>query len=119
MMLTSDHEEWMTDVLKNHREEALNRVSSLLANATTDENGCRITGTQTRQKVRFHGGQTASYRFIYSVLNQEVLAYDEVIRHRCNNPLCINPEHLEVGSRQENKHDDWLFAAYGVDPMCL
>lgn len=119
MMLTSDHEEWMTAILNDHREEALNRVSSLLANTTTDSNGCRITDTKTRQKVRFLGGQTASYRFIYSVVNEEVLAFDEVVRHRCHNPLCINPDHLEIGSRRENKHDDWMFAAYGVDPMCL
>jgi len=119
MTLLSAHEEWMATILEHHRDEALERVSSLLENTTRDENGCCVTATTTRQKVRFHGGQTAAYRFVYSVMNEEVLSYDEVVRHRCHNPLCINPDHLEIGSRRENKHDDWLFAAYGFDPMCL
>ncbi|WP_410468852.1 hypothetical protein [Aestuariicoccus sp. MJ-SS9] len=37
------------------------------------------------------------------------------MRHRCHNGLCINPNHLEVGSRADNKRDDWEAAAYGVD----
>lgn len=119
MNLTSDHEDWMANILENHRDEALHRVSSLLADTTTDENGCQVTATTHRKKIRFQGGQTTAYRFIYSVVNEVTLGYDEVVRHRCHNARCINPEHLEVGSRRDNKHDDWLFAAYGVDPMCL
>lgn len=29
----------------------------------------------------------------------------KVIRHRCDNPPCINPHHLEIGSTQENDRD--------------
>ena len=46
---------------------------------------------------------------------REVLAFEDVVRHRCHNGLCINPDHLEAGSRADNKRDDWEFAAYGVD----
>jgi hypothetical protein len=28
-----------------------------------------------------------------------------IIRHRCDNPPCVNPAHLEVGTRQDNVHD--------------
>jgi hypothetical protein len=28
-----------------------------------------------------------------------------IIRHRCDNPLCCNPNHLQVGTRQENMKD--------------
>jgi HNH endonuclease len=41
--------------------------------------------------------------------------YDDVVRHRCNNRLCINPEHLEIGSRGENLQDERDFYANGVD----
>ncbi len=53
MTLHSAHEEWMATILEHHREEALERVSSLLEDTTRDENGCRVTATTTRQKVRF------------------------------------------------------------------
>jgi hypothetical protein len=28
-----------------------------------------------------------------------------VIRHKCDNPMCINPDHLEVGTQYQNVHD--------------
>ncbi|WP_244906091.1 HNH endonuclease [Celeribacter ethanolicus] len=36
------------------------------------------------------------------------------MRHRCNNRLCLNPEHLEIGTRGENLMDERDFAANGV-----
>lgn len=33
----------------------------------------------------------------------------EVMRHMCNNPRCVNPEHLQTGSHQDN-YDDMIRA---------
>jgi hypothetical protein len=30
-----------------------------------------------------------------------------VIRHKCKNKHCVNPEHLETGTHKENSQDKW------------
>lgn len=108
-------EEWLCEILTMHYEEALSRAASLLADTEEQPTGCLTTPTQGPRKTRFHGRQGAAYRFVYCVLNQEVIAGDMVVRHRCNNRRCINPAHLMIGTRADNKQDDWDFAANGVD----
>ncbi|MBT6543496.1 MAG: HNH endonuclease, partial [Rhodobacteraceae bacterium] len=31
---------------------------------------------------------------------------DEVVRHSCHNRRCINSEHLQLGTQQDNIHDE-------------
>lgn len=110
-----DSQERWTEILANHLEEARQRALSLIAAGTVTETGCVVTGTISRRKVRFNGHQYAAYRFIYCALNEVAPSFEEVIRHRCHNGHCINPEHLDIGSRADNKRDDWDFLANGVD----
>jgi hypothetical protein len=79
----------------------------------------RNLASATPRKVRFNGHQWEAYRFIHCVLNQEIASRDHVIRHRCHNRLCVNPDHLEIGSQADNKRDDWAHWAYGTDPDYL
>jgi len=107
-------ERW-TNIHTNHKEEARERALSLIASGTTTDTGCIETPTKAIRKVRFKGEQYAAYRFIYCALNDVTPSFEEVIRHRCHNRRCINPAHLDIGSRYDNKRDDWDFWAGGVD----
>jgi hypothetical protein len=113
--LNDDSELWLIELLEHHHEEARQRALSLIAEGQVQKIGCITTDTQGARKVRFRGRQVPAYRFIYCVLTGTVAGYDDVVRHRCNNRLCINPDHLTIGSRADNKRDDWGFAADGVD----
>jgi hypothetical protein len=108
-------QQWFSVVFANNMEEARSRAFSLVAKGIATETGCIETPTRDPRKVRFMGRQLPAYRFIFCVLNEVAAGYDDVVRHRCNNRRCINPEHLEIGSRGENLQDERDFAANGVD----
>jgi len=76
-------------------------------------------GFRPLRKVRFGEHQWEAYRLIYCVLNREIASRDRVVRHRCHNRLCVNPDHLEIGSQADNKRDDWEYSAYGIDRRFL
>ena len=49
-------------------------------------------------------GETLIHRYMYKKHNG-VIPYGLVVRHKCDNPLCINPKHLEIGTRADNNQD--------------
>jgi HNH endonuclease len=110
-----ESQQWFSFVFAQHREGARSRALSLVAEGSLVETGCIETPTLDPRKVRFMGRQLPAYRFIFCVLNEVAAGYDDVVRHRCNNRRCINPEHLEIGSRGENLQDERDFSANGVD----
>lgn len=46
-----------------------------------------------------------AHRFIYQMLNGLVLPWSTVVRHKCDNPCCVRPDHLEHGSFADNSAD--------------
>ena len=114
-----ESEAWFRDVLDNHPEEARRRALSLVESAEEADGGCLVTDTVKPRKIRFLGRTIDAYRFICCVLTGEVASRDRVVRHRCHNRRCVNPDHLRIGSPRDNKHDDWAHWAYGTDPDFL
>ena len=53
--------------------------------------------THNKKKLRAH-------RFSYTVFHGPI-GEDLVIRHRCDNPSCVNPHHLETGTQLDNIMD--------------
>lgn len=74
-----------------------------------DENGCYICTSHARDKdgyprIRDRYKNVGVHRYIYGECFGEI-PKGLVVRHKCDNPKCINPEHLELGTYQDNSND--------------
>lgn len=54
--------------------------------------------------VRYKGKTMLSHRVSYIIKNGEIREGASVC-HKCDNPKCINPDHLFLGSHKENMED--------------
>lgn len=50
-------------------------------------------------------GSVLAHRFSWSMYSKQETPKGMVIMHSCDNPLCVNPAHLSVGTYMENTHD--------------
>jgi len=51
-----------------------------------------------------NGKSYVASRFVY-IQNHGEIPANQVVRHKCDNRKCINPDHLELGTQQENVKD--------------
>lgn len=71
--------------------------------------GCKICVSHKSDafgypRVFFNGANTPMHRFIW-IKEKGDIPKGMVIRHKCDNPKCINIEHLEIGTPQDNVAD--------------
>lgn len=58
-------------------------------------------------RIRYKGKKEYAHRVAYCETKQIPIEYIQgsVIRHTCDNPRCINPQHLLLGTHQDNSTD--------------
>lgn len=55
-------------------------------------------------QVHFRGASTGAHRVAYMLAFGEVPC-ELIVRHKCDNPECCNPRHLETGTTLDNVRD--------------
>ena len=57
----------------------------------------------------FRGKRWIVYRLMYVLVHgKDSLDSKTFVRHKCDNSLCCNPEHLEPGSQSDNEQDKYV-----------
>lgn len=76
--------------------------------ALTGGRSGKAYGLFTRSRRSPGSRNIYAHRMAYCVANSiapETLPTSTVIRHRCDNPVCCNPAHLEPGTQADNAKD--------------
>lgn len=67
--------------------------------------GCWVWGSTMRGRygvMKWNGTDQAAHRLMF----EATYGYSTTeVRHRCDNPPCVRPDHLEGGTRQDNVND--------------
>jgi len=45
------------------------------------------------------------YRMAWELKHQAIIGQGLFARHACDNPLCVNPDHIELGTHKDNGND--------------
>lgn len=81
----------------------------LYSNYIENDNGCwewqgQTGGTSPYGQIKAFGKFVGAHRLSYELYNGEIHE-DHVVCHHCDNPICINPDHLFVGTMKDNMRD--------------
>lgn len=84
------------------RMKILNRL--YLSSKVTDR-GCVIFKRENYPKIKHNGRYISVHRAMCEISIGRKLNRDEVACHLCDNPMCINHDHVFIGSTKDNVHD--------------
>ena len=74
-----------------------------------DENGC-LNWTRSKNRsgygqLKFKGKLHHAHRLSWELYHQRPIPDGAYILHSCDNPACINPEHLHTGTHADNMRE--------------
>jgi hypothetical protein len=99
--------EKQNEILEREFLNKINKQSGVRLNNLTTEcwewiGGMYTTGYGQLTTSRY--GEDYAHRWAYSHFKGEI-PDKQLIRHKCDNRKCVNPEHLEIGTKADNNKD--------------
>jgi len=99
-------EDWWPQTYLHHSQELADKIQAYVLTARDGANGCLEMGHDgTPQRVFWRGHRQKVYQLIAWALAGDIPRRGLVVRHKCDNHLCIHPLHLEVGTQSANLVD--------------
>lgn len=92
-------------------EKMLNKVRfGLTKNGCLVIDGSKPAKDPETNKIRYHtirikGKVLKTHRYAFEMYHGKEIPKGQIVRHKCDNPRCINPLHLELGTKADNARD--------------
>ena len=58
--------------------------------------------SKPRPYFQVDGVKHIAYRLVWELMKGEKLTSDQMLCHKCDNSICCNPNHLEIGDNESN-----------------
>lgn len=65
------------------------------------------------------GKKVVAYRLVYELVTGDKIPKGMVIRHKCDNGICCNPTHLEMGTHKQNMEDMKERSRHGLPAIAV
>lgn len=98
--------------MKQVQYHGLTEEERFMKRVEKQDNGC-WNWTGSRHKEKWHGqwrnkagGIELTHRAAWRMFKCEIPEGMSVL-HKCDNPICVNPSHLWLGTQSDNCHDMW------------
>lgn len=91
-----------------HNTSDQSKINYLLSKTTTTESGCMEwqggLDSSGYGQAGYKNKHTSCHRLIWKLIKGEI-PKGMCVLHKCDNPKCINIDHLFLGTKKDNNHD--------------